>query len=66
MEELVITFAFAIDDPCGAAEIRLARTLIEFARSIPERDRMMVAEEIQTMLVRIRKSNEVENVGRPF
>lgn len=39
LSELVMTLAFAIEDPCGLEAIELARALIDLGRAIPEKRR---------------------------
>lgn len=40
LNELVMEVAYAIEDPCGAEAIKLARALIELGRSVPAARRM--------------------------
>lgn len=42
-ENLVFELAFAIDDPCGADAIELAKALIEYGKSIPAHKRLLEA-----------------------
>jgi hypothetical protein len=44
MSDLVLELAFVIEDPCGPAEIDLARALIELGRAIPEKRRSTYVE----------------------
>ena len=43
LEALVFDLAFAIEDPCGGPELRLARVLIQFAQRIKPEKRHIVA-----------------------
>lgn len=53
LEQLVMKLAFAIDDPCGADEIRLARALIRMGRSIAPDQRAITADKIEDTCERI-------------
>ena len=48
-----IAAAFAIEDPCGADEIRLARALIRMGRSIAPDQRAITADKIEDTCERI-------------
>lgn len=43
-QSLVVELAFAIEDPCGDDELKLARALIEFGRSMRAEDRPAATE----------------------
>ena len=45
-QDVVMTLAFAIEDPCGADAIQFARELLRFARSVPPEARGKVIEGI--------------------
>lgn len=47
LDQLVMTFAFAIEDPCGETEIRLARALIRMGRTIEPNQRANTAAKIE-------------------
>jgi hypothetical protein len=48
LHELIMHLAFAIDDPCGEEEIRLAKALINMARLTAPSYRRTLAIEIET------------------
>ena len=47
LNQLVMSFAFAIDDPCSETEIRLSRALIRFGRLVAPHLRVFMAEQIE-------------------
>lgn len=57
LDELVISLAFAIDDPAGVDELRLARALIGLGRAIPLHYRMTIALEIEALMGTFKRLN---------
>jgi hypothetical protein len=55
MDQLIMSLAFAIADPAGVDELRLARALVVLARQIPVRYRMTVALETEALIANFKR-----------
>ena len=53
LQELIMRLAFAIEDPCGEDEIRLAKAVVNIARITNRQNRKNIAREFEVVYEKI-------------
>lgn len=64
LSEVIMNFAFAIEDPCGLDEIKIARLTLEIARLTPPQMRVEYIRILENALKVIKEGGSFENNAR--